>query len=211
MERELAYGRDRFGRALGLLEERDLSALDGTPNTARNRLRGAVLQVYPCVSHHFPSDNAYRGFTELMEELRDRDPAGRILAAIDGMPPAVCDDFVQRLAAIARVVANTRLPSERERSGRPLPEVDRDAWVALVRDLPSVVLDPLTYRETEDRPLPAGSLVETPELSMRVAEHHNLPQVTVRARCPDGQATIARVEVSALRAALRHADAASAG
>ncbi len=112
MERDLSYGRERFERALALLEERDLRLLGGWRNTPNNRLRAAVLGVYQCALQHLPTRASFDAFARLLAELRDRDAFGRVLATIETLPANDAADFARRLAAIARGVVRLPLPSE---------------------------------------------------------------------------------------------------
>jgi hypothetical protein len=117
MERDLSYGRRRFGSALAVLEGRDPASLGGWRDTPNNRLRAAVLAVYECTIQHFPTRASYDAFTELLADVRDRQADGRILAAIEGLSQRRSAMFTDRLRAIARTVGSSALPSERFKSG----------------------------------------------------------------------------------------------
>ena len=75
-------------------------------------------------------------------------------------------------------------------------------WVALVRDLYSVSIDPLTNRETRRGFLPTGTLIEDPEGALRDAVSRNLELVLVRSRDKGGWIGLERVEREALRRAV---------
>jgi hypothetical protein len=64
-----------------------------------------VLEVFSCVRSHFVRPRDYVSFANLMFDLRQRHPAGRVLPAIAALDAEDCDDFVKRLLALARSVS----------------------------------------------------------------------------------------------------------
>ncbi len=78
-------------------------------------------------------------------------------------------------------------------------------WLALQRELFSVSIDALTNRETKRGFLPAGTLIEDPEGSLRDAMARGLELVTVRAKDAAGVIGLERVDIAALRRALLRA------
>jgi hypothetical protein len=78
------------------------------------------------------------------------------------------------------------------------------SWFALRRELYAVTLDPYTLHEIKRGVLPAGMLVDNPEMVLKSAEASGLDHVMVRVRAnQDAHAIdVAQVGVAALREAL---------
>jgi hypothetical protein len=93
------YSRERFARALRILSGKQLPR--GWPDTPKNRLRWAMLEVTPCTPHHFASAQDYSRYALLAAELRDHSSSWDPFDAIDSMALATCEQFSYQLAAIA--------------------------------------------------------------------------------------------------------------
>ena len=112
MEGELHYAQTHFASALAVLEGR-AGSLGGWRDTANNRLRFAILEVYECVPHHFAKRPDYDALAQLFLDIRLRSQRDRLLVAIDNLSAPDAEHFGGRLAAIARGVLSQQLPSQR--------------------------------------------------------------------------------------------------
>jgi hypothetical protein len=76
------------------------------------------------------------------------------------------------------------------------------ARIALLRDVPATVLDPLTLLPIDDGVLPAGTMIEDPASVLADAEGRQLESVVVRVVDDEGWTGLQRIATASLRRAV---------